>query len=156
VSRDHFPPDPSTAPWEFARASATPNDCFADEVNIDFPAVEHLLERVRDAFLNEPAGRETLTAEIQLSGRDAAIGTVVPFEVPLRTACPECGGRGETWTEPCAACRGTGDALIRHPVTLSIPAGVAHGSRFRFRIKAADSAPVRVEVRVRIRENFGL
>jgi hypothetical protein len=150
VSRDHSPHDPSTAPWDFVRASVAPHECFADEVDIDFPSVDHLVERVRDAFLNEPTERETLTTEVLISGRDASSGATVPLEVPLRCTCAVCGGRGETWTEPCLTCCGTGNALIHQSVTLSVPPGVAHGARFRFRVKAPDSAPVRVEVRVRI------
>ncbi len=154
MSRDHFPQDPSTAPWDFVRATITTQECFSDEVDIDFPSVEPLVERVRDAFLNEPGERETLSTEVSLSSREASIGALVPLEVPLRGACATCGGRGETWTEPCLSCCGTGDALVHHPITLSVPPGVVHGARFRFRIKAPDSAPVKVEVRVAIRKRF--
>ena len=62
-----------------------------------------------------------------------------------------CGGRGETWTEPCAACRGTGDALVPSPG----PRAGAAGRRRRRAASASASArrtraPVRVEVRVAI------
>jgi hypothetical protein len=151
VSRDHFSPDPSTAPWDFVRSSHAPGECFADEIDIDFPSVAQLVDRVRDAFLNEPSDREMLNAEVQLSSWEASRGAVVPLEIPLRGLCRTCGGRGESWTEPCGACCGTGDALVHHPVTLSVPAGVVHGARFRFRINAPDAVPVRVEVRVAIK-----
>jgi DnaJ-class molecular chaperone len=131
------------------------DDCFADEIAIDFPSVGDLVERVRDAFLGEDAeradGTATHTTEVSLSRRDATRGTVVPLEVPLRGTCRLCGGRGETWTEPCHDCRGTGDALVQHPVRLSVPAGVAHGARLRFRVNAPHAAPLRVVVRVAIR-----
>lgn len=128
------------------------HDCFADEIAIDFPSVGHLVERVRDAFLGERAGGDdTLTTEVSLSIRDASKGTVVGMEVPLRGTCALCGGRGGTWTEPCAGCRGTGDSLVRHAVRLSVPAGVADGARLRFRVNTPHAAPLRVEVRVAIR-----
>lgn len=127
------------------------NACFADEIAIDFPSVGHLVERVRDAFLGERAdGDDTHTAEVLVSRRDARTGIVVPLDVPLRGTCQPCGGRGETWAEPCAECRGTGESLVRQPVRVSVPAGVADGARLRFRVSSPDAAPVRVEVRVAI------
>jgi hypothetical protein len=137
--------------WDTIR-DAAPDDCFADEIAIDFPSLDPLIERVRDSFLGgEAAEAETLTTEVSLSSRDASHGIVLPLEVPLKRTCASCGGRGETWTEPCVACRGTGDALVHHPVRLSVPAGVSNGARFRFRISSPHAAPVRVEVRVAVR-----
>ena len=71
----------------------------------------------------------------------------------MRGTCPHCGGRGETWTEPCALCCGTGESLFHHPVRVSVPPRVADGARFRFRVTSPDAAPVRVEVRVAIRSS---
>lgn len=130
------------------------HDCFADEIAIDFPSVNPLVERVRDAFLGEREDDDTVTAEVSLTAGEAFRGTVIPIEVRLRGACRECGGRGETWTEPCLACCGTGDAMFRHLVTVSVPARVADGARFRFRVSSAHAAPARVEVRVVIKQNF--
>lgn len=134
-------------------ATGQPHDCFADEIAIDFPSVGHLVERVCQAFLGERSDMATLTTEVLLSSRDASQGTVVPFDVPLLGTCALCGGRGETWTEPCARCRGTGDALVHHPVRLSVPAGVCDGARLRFRVSSPHSATVRVELRVGIRSS---
>jgi hypothetical protein len=153
MSRDHSGPHPVPTLWDTSRAGAGPNGCFADEIAIDFPSVDHLMERVRDSFLGEPTEGDTLTTEVSLSSRDASNGIVLPLDVPLRGTCALCGGRGETWTEPCAPCRGTGDALVHHPVRLSVPPGVAHGARFRFRVSSPHAAPVRVEVRVAIRSS---
>ena len=139
--------------WDTTRASRAVDDCFADETAIDFPSVDHLIERVRDSFLGEAADPDTLTTEVSLSTRDASRGVVLPLEVPLRGTCAVCGGRGETWTEPCAPCRGTGQTLVNHPLRLSVPPGVAHGARFRFRISSPHASPVRVEVRVAVRSS---
>jgi len=151
VSRDSFRSHPLPGVWRSSNPVSRLHDCFADEVAIDFPSVGHFIERVRDGFLGEGAGTEILTTEVWLSRRDASAGTIVPLEVPLRGTCPGCGGRGETWTEPCADCCGTGDSFTRHPVRLSVPAGVADGARFRFRVSSPHAEPVRVEVRVAIR-----
>lgn len=125
-------------------------DCFADEIAIDFPSVGHAVERMRDAFLGERTDDDVLKAEVRLSQREAYDGLVLALDVPIRATCRECGGRGETWTERCDLCRGTGALLIQHPVRLTVPAGVADGARFRFRVSLPDTASIRVEVRVAI------
>lgn len=128
-----------------------PNECFADEIAIDFPSVGHAVERMRHAFLGEHDDRGILEAEICLSRREASDGLSVALEVPVRGTCPACGGRGEVWTERCGECHGSGDTLLRHPVRLTLPAGVVDGARFRFRVKSPHAPLVRVEVRIAIR-----
>jgi DnaJ-class molecular chaperone len=71
----------------------------------------------------------------------------------VRVTCPNCGGRGESWTEACALCRGTGESKLHHPVRVTVPPRVADGARFRFRIKSPGAPPVRVELRVAIRSS---
>jgi predicted RNA-binding Zn-ribbon protein involved in translation (DUF1610 family) len=129
------------------------HECFADEIAIDFPSVGRVMERMRDAFLGEHVDADVLRADVSLSQREAFAGLVVPLNVPVRVTCPHCGGRGETWTERCHLCRGTGESLIHHPVRVAVPAGVADGARFRFRVKSPDASLVRVEVRVAIRSS---
>jgi DnaJ-class molecular chaperone len=94
-----------------------PRDCFADEVAIDFPSIGGIVERARESFLGSSADEvDTHATDLALSFRDAWRGAVVPLELPLRGTCSTCGGRGETWTEPCGECCGTGDALVHHEV----------------------------------------
>ena len=128
-----------------------PHEFFADEIAIDFPSVGRVVARIRDAFLGEPAEADLVSAEVCLSEQEARRGLIVPLEVPIRGTCPGCGGRGETWTEPCHACCGTGDSLFRHPVRVAVPARVADGATFRFRLSSPHTGSVRVEVRVAIR-----
>jgi hypothetical protein len=130
-----------------------PHECFADEIAIDFPSVGHVVDRIRDSFLGEHADADVVSTELSLSTLEARLGLVVPFEVPVRGMCPCCGGRGETWTEQCRRCCGTGEWLLHHPVRVVVPAGVAHGARFRFRVTSPHAAAVRVEVRVAIRSS---
>ena len=130
-----------------------PYECFADEIAIDFPSVGHVVDRMRHAFLGEADDEAVLAAEVCVSSREASGGLIVPLEVPVRGTCPGCGGRGEIWTERCAACHGTGDALFRHPVKLTLPAGVADGARFRFRVSSPHAPSVRVEVRIAVRSS---
>ena len=129
-----------------------PHECFADEIAIDFPSVGPAVDRMRDGFLGECADADVVSAEVCVSEREAWRGLTVPIDVAIRGMCPRCGGRGETWTERCHYCCGTGDRVFQHQVRVAVPARVADGARFRFRVTSRHAAAsVRVEVRVAIR-----
>jgi len=131
----------------------------ADEVAIDFPSVSDLLDRMRHSFFSHgPHGshgaRESfgdLSAEIVLNAFEATNGTVIPLGVPVRRTCPDCGGRGETWAEPCAMCGGCGDIGGFHEVELRVPAGVREGARFRFSVMPIGAPHTIVDVTISIR-----
>jgi hypothetical protein len=125
--------------------------CFADEVAVDFPSIADAIERLRRAFLDGEGENQPLCAELRLSPREAFDGVTVPLDVPVRRTCAECGGRGESWLEPCAGCAGTGAWQRPHRVHVSVPPGVADGARFRFTITAPCTASTLVDVRVAIR-----
>ena len=130
------------------------SDPFRDEVAIDFPSISPFVERVRDAFLADGDGdaRDSLRISVQISSRDAYLGTIVPVPVPLRATCRICGGRGETWAEPCEHCGGRGDQLESSVLRVPVPPGVVDGSRLHFRIRPPHAPPLRVEVTVVVAE----
>jgi hypothetical protein len=123
--------------------------CFADEVAVDFPSVATAVDRIRRGFLAEerPA---TLSAAITLSRRDALAGATVPLEVPVRCTCRQCGGRGESWTEPCLRCDGNGMELLRHLLQVRVPAGILDGARFYFTVAPRHNPPTRIELLVQL------
>ena len=123
--------------------------CFADEVAIDFPSVDVALARIRRAFLADERPRQ-LRATVRLSDREARNGATVPLDVPMHCTCRQCGGRGESWTEPCGTCRGDGFELLRHAVHVTIPAGVRNGARFLFTVTPRNNRPTRIELRVAV------
>ena len=127
-----------------------PHDCFADEVAIDFPSVELAVERIRTAFLGARVD-DVLRAELSVTLREARGGHVIPVDVPISALCQPCGGRGETWAEPCLECRGTGASVVHHQLRVTLPPKVADGTRLRFRVSLPDVPTVRVELRVAIR-----
>src|SRR5262249_32316647 len=128
------------------------NNCFADEIAIDFPSVDPVVERMRDAFLGEREDDGFIRAGLMLSSREASRGLVVPVEVPMRGTCPRCGGRGETWLERCDRCAGTGELLLRRVVQVTVPPRVVEGTSVRFRVSSPDAPSVRVELRIAISE----
>jgi hypothetical protein len=129
-----------------------PHDCFADEIAIDFPSVEPAVERMRDAFGEHAPDRQddVHRTELRVTPQEASGGLVVPIEVPVQGLCHDCGGRGEVWAEPCAACAGTGVWRATRSVRVSLPPGVRSGARIRFRVSSPGLAAVRVEVRVAV------
>jgi hypothetical protein len=132
------------------------DDCFADEIAIDFPSVDLAVERMRHAFLGESCGCDVsdpdavLRRTVVLSRREAWDGLIVPIVVPIRGLCRHCAGHGGTWSEPCAECQGTGTWLRHHPVRVTVAPGVANGARIRFRVTAPGADSVRVEIRIAI------
>ena len=120
---------------------------FADEVVIDFPSVAPAVDRMRSAFLAEE-GAAAMTTAIHLSQRDAQGGATVPLDVPVRCTCHACGGRGETWTVPCAPCGGSGTELLHHQVHVTVPAGVEDGACFHFSVTPRHDLSTRIELRI--------
>ena len=154
MSRDPNRPNSLRAAWHAVHPAAAPHACFADEIAIDFPSVGNVVDRMRDAFLNEPPSADVLATELLVSTFAARHGLTVPLDVPMRGTCPNCVGRGGTWRERCDRCSGTGESLFHHPVRVSLPPGVADGARFRFRVTSPHAAAsVRVEVRVAVRSS---
>jgi DnaJ-class molecular chaperone len=120
-------------------------DCFADEVVVDFPSVAPAVDRMRRSFLDDER-TAALSATIQLTPHEAREGATVPLEVPVSATCRECGGRGETWTERCVCCNGSGAELRRHQLHVAVPAGVSDGARFNFTLIPRHDPPTRIEL----------
>ena len=130
-----------------AAESGHDSRCFADEVAIDFPSMAPAVDRIRGAFL--AAERSTpLTTAIHLSYREALNGATLPLEVPVKCTCRQCGGRGESWTEPCRFCDGSGAELLRHQLRVNVPAGVPDGALFRFTVTPRHHPTTRIELHV--------
>ena len=49
----------------------------------------------------------------------------------VERTCPTCSGRGETITNPCKVCNGTGATQRERSLSVNIPAGVERGTRIR-------------------------
>ena len=142
--------DESYAPHNAVQLRAVTRACFADEIAIDFPALGTAIDRVRETFATPDESLAAATASVTLTPRQAFDGTIVPLEVALPGTCGRCGGRGESWSDPCDDCCGTGEADHPHHVHLAVPARVADGTRFRFVLSSPHARPTRVEVTVSV------
>src|SRR5688500_5688274 len=78
----------------------------------------------------------------------------------MQQACPHCGGRGKTITNPCKPCMGVGRLEEEKILSVKIPAGVDNGDRIRLQGEG-EAGPsgtppgdLYVEVRVRPHEIF--
>jgi hypothetical protein len=122
---------------------------FGDEVAIDFPSMAPAIDRIRSAFV---AGEKStpLMASLHVSRYEARRGATLPLDIPVCCVCRECGGRGESWTEPCVRCGGSGTETIRHQVHVSVPAGVPDGALFRFTVTPRHHPATRIELQVKV------
>jgi hypothetical protein len=149
MARDTFRPSGGSVALTTAGEPQHEWSCFADEVVIDFPSAARAIDRMRHAFVGDE--RVTvLPADLRLSWREARDGAVVALDVPVRCTCRACGGRGETWTERCGRCAGSGTERLPHQVQVSVPAGVRDGDCFSFTIGVRHDLPTRIELRVSI------
>ena len=123
---------------------------FADEVAIDFPALGDKVARMCHAFVESETAIDRLRAEITLSQRQAGTGAAISLELPMRSTCHGCGGRGEVWGEPCPSCESTGHFLRRRLLRVSVPAGVRDGAHFTFSISPPHGLRTCVDVRVAV------
>ena len=121
---------------------------FDDEIGIDFPAIHAVVDRMRTALLGSDREPVLRQAAINLTPREALGGASVPIELPVRRTCAVCGGRGESWTEPCADCAGSGECSTSQRFTVRVPAGVVDGTRFSVLVAPPHGLPTRIEVTV--------
>jgi molecular chaperone DnaJ len=49
----------------------------------------------------------------------------------MTTTCPQCGGQGQTITDPCMTCHGQGQVKDKQKIDVKIPPGVDSGMRLR-------------------------
>jgi hypothetical protein len=136
-------------PAAAGEARADESCCFADDVVVDFPSVTPALDRIRRSFVLDERS-QPLSAAIQLTSEDALEGITVPLSVPLRCTCRKCGGRGESWAEPCARCGGTGAEIVRRSLRVTVPAGVADGTRVRVTVMPTRNPPTRIDLHIAV------
>jgi hypothetical protein len=123
-----------------------------DEIAIDFPSLEPIVARMREAFLGvEGDAGGALTGSVTLTAGQARRGGSVPVEVPVWRVCGRCAGRGEVWDEACGQCAGLGHGVTRRRLDVIVPAGVREGMWMSFEVSAPQAPATLVHLRVEIR-----
>ena len=130
----------------------------SDEIAVDFPSMDSIIQRMREGFFgsfNSPVSwtdetQSTHTVDIELTARQADEGVCVPLNLPIRHTCPMCSGRGELWNKPCRVCDSTGGGLLSHRLQLKVPPRVRHGTRLSFSVSPSYAAETHIEVRIAI------
>ncbi len=120
-------------------------------------------ERSRDlfaplswSFLRSPAAGDlrrpvrpgSLSGEILLTAKEAAAGGVLPLDVPLYAACPQCNGTGGSVFD-CDRCGGEGKIERRLPVPVRIPAGIRDGAVFQVSVDDPSVLSILLTVHIR-------
>jgi len=94
-----------------------------------------------------PTYASVASGEILLSPEEARRGGLLPIDIPTRSTCKVCGGRGlESWM--CLTCDGAGVVLSRAAATLRLPAGVRDGAVFQVYVDGATPMSVMLVVHV--------
>jgi curved DNA-binding protein len=75
-------------------------------------------------------GRDS-EADLMVTLEEAARGAIRPITLQRTTACPKCGGTGETGGKVCPVCEGNGQQITRETYKVKIPPGVREGQRLR-------------------------
>ncbi len=104
------------------------DDELAQPVHPEPPALQH----PPAGDLRRPFTPVSLAAEVIVSSRDAARGTVVALDVPVSATCDACDGTGGELFD-CRRCLGDGKVARRFPVPLHVPPGTRDGTVFHVR-----------------------
>ena len=141
-----------------ARAGAAPGpraaeagceDAFRDEVDVDFPSMSKLVDRMRRSFFGAAAPR-ALSADVRLTPSQADSGVSVPFDVSLRHTCPACGGRGEGLARPLRRLRRQRGRAAAAPASAHGAAGGSGRHPLRFDVTPPYAPAARVQMRISV------
>src|SRR6185295_18167234 len=98
--------------------------------------------------LRRPIRQGSLSGEILLTSDEAAVGGVLPLDIPLHGPCPACGGTGGVCFD-CGRCAGEGIVERRLPVPVRIPSGIRDGAVFQVAVDEPGVTLVLLTVHIR-------
>lgn len=98
--------------------------------------------------LRRPVQPGTLSGEIVLTAHEAAIGGVLPLDIPLESSCPSCDGTGGPLFD-CDRCGGEGAIERRFPVPIRIPPHVKEGTVFQVSVDDPGVLSILLTVHIR-------
>lgn len=99
------------------------------------PSFDELFERLWSNFdsVHRPKSErlESLTVEVVVSPKEAALGGTVRVGIPARATCPACSGCGAVGRYECWRCEGRGALTGEYPVEVGYPPGIPNGYAMR-------------------------
>ncbi|HET7293823.1 MAG TPA: DnaJ domain-containing protein [Vicinamibacteria bacterium] len=106
------------------------------------------VRRPASGDLRRPVQPGSLSGEILLTTEEAAVGGILPLDIPLRGSCPACSGTGGSAFD-CARCGGEGTVERRMPIPVRIPQGVRDGAVFQVNVDEPGVSSVLLTVHIR-------
>lgn len=122
-----------------------------DEVALDFPSARQALDRARRDFVDAEAAVFVVAVSVTLTALEARRSARVPLCLHVPAVCDACGGRGEAWDEPCAACAAAGTTSAARYVVIRVPANTAGGTTLRYRHALPYGPLLRLDVCLTVR-----
>lgn len=98
--------------------------------------------------LRRPVQPGSLSGEILLTAEEAAVGGILPLDIPLRGSCPACNGTGGSAFD-CGRCGGEGTVERRMPIPVRIPQRVRDGAVFQVNVDEPGVSSVLLTVHIR-------
>ncbi len=128
--------------------------CPGSDVELGFPSGGVFVAgMLKDFWGSTDSGRAaSQNTTIELSSRQAHVGAQVPFSLSVCQSCPVCAGRGELSSTSCGSCHGLGTGQVPHTITLSLPAGVRHGTVLYFLVTLPYSSSTQIEALIEVRD----
>ena len=128
--------------------------CPGSDVELGFPSVGvFVAEMLKDFWGSFDSSLDVIkSTTIELSARQAYVGAQIPLSISVCQSCPVCGGRGELSSKSCGFCHGSGTGQVPHAITLSLPAGVRHGSMLCFSVTLPYSSSTQIEALIEVRD----
>jgi len=88
--------------------------------------------------------------EVTLSPGQAQSGGTLSFNLPFRSPCPWCLGRGGAGFSHCQRCGGSGYRFIEKNIVLPYPAGIRNNQFIQLTFKPSSAEEIRLTVTIRI------
>jgi DnaJ-class molecular chaperone len=98
--------------------------------------------------LRRPIIPGSLSGEILLTATEAAVGGILPLDVPVVSTCPSCAGTGG-YVFDCDRCGGEGTIERRFPVPLRIAPGTRDGTVFQVTVDDPSVLSVFLTIHIR-------
>lgn len=131
---------------------------FGAEKEITFPRQE-VCSRCQGKGA-EPGSKITSCDHCHGSGVIAKIQRTILGNIQTKSPCPYCQGEGQTFSQKCSTCSGTGVHRVQAKLKVKIPAGIAHGESIRLSgqgeagQKGASAGDLYLRIRVQAHKKF--